>query len=115
MEDICRCQGDCKGQWKSVEGIWKSLGKRGHSTDSTLTCFPCLLAAQLSLVLERVDKWQFDSFALERASNGRPLSVLAFALFQRTGVTQRFRINETKLARYRGQAAGPAIDFKQQA
>ena len=51
-------------------------------------------------ILSKVDDWQFDSFALERVSNGRPLSLLAFALFKRTDLTSRFGIDEQKLARW---------------
>ena len=54
---------------------------------------------QLVLILACVDDWQFDSFALERATNGRPLSVLAFTLFKRFDINSRFGIDEVKLAR----------------
>jgi hypothetical protein len=45
--------------------------------------------AQLEAQLARVDDWQFDSFALAEASEGRPLSTLAFFLMQRNGLTRR--------------------------
>ena len=61
---------------------------------------PTHACTQLSRVLSRVDDWQFDSFALERASNGRPLSVLAFFLFSRARITKRFGIDPRKLARW---------------
>ncbi len=50
-------------------------------------------------MLSKVDDWQFDTFALERATNGRPLSALAFALFQRSELNTRFGIHEGKLVR----------------
>ena len=50
-------------------------------------------------VLSHVDDWQFDAFALERATDGRPLSLLAFALLKRQGITARLGINEHKLVR----------------
>ena len=54
---------------------------------------------QLSRVLARVDEWQFDSFALERASGGRPLSLLAFLLVRRVDLVGRFGLDEPKLVR----------------
>ena len=55
---------------------------------------------QLSRVLAHMHDWQFDAFALERATSGRPLSVMAFALFKRTDIVSRFNIDEGKLARF---------------
>ena len=55
---------------------------------------------QLELALSKVDDWQFDSFELERATNGRPLSVLAFALIKNAGLSTVLNLDERKLARY---------------
>ena len=54
---------------------------------------------QLSSALS-VDNWQFDSFQLEEASGGRPLSCLAFFLFKRSDLIAKFHLNETRLARF---------------
>ena len=50
-------------------------------------------------MLSKVDDWQFDSFALGRATDGRPLSFMAYTLFKRMGLTSHFGINEQKLVR----------------
>ena len=57
------------------------------------------LVLQVLTALSKVDDWQFDMFALERATSGRPLSLLAFALIQRAQLSQLFGINENKLVR----------------
>ncbi len=50
-------------------------------------------------MLAKVDDWQFDTFALERASNGRPLSVLGFLLLKRVDVVGKYGLDEAKLTR----------------
>jgi hypothetical protein len=60
------------------------------------------LYLQLARVLSKVDQWAFDTFALEEAAGGRPLSVLAFALIKRADMVRRFDLDETKLARLVG-------------
>ena len=57
------------------------------------------LTLQLLLALSKVDEWSYDSFHLEEASGGRPLSALSFALFKRSGIVSCLRLNEKKLAR----------------
>lgn len=44
---------------------------------------------QLEAVLAKVDDWQFDSFGLCTAANGRPLSALGFFLLKRSNLMQR--------------------------
>ncbi len=61
---------------------------------------------QLSRVLSTTEEWQFDSFALNSASGGRPLSALGFALFKRMGLITTFGLNEMKLARQGGEGKG---------
>ena len=56
--------------------------------------------AQLARVLARVEDWQYDMFALEDASRGRPLSVLAYALLTRMGVVHLLHLDETRLIRW---------------
>ena len=40
---------------------------------------------QVLSVLSKVDDWQFDAFKLSEVSNNRPLSMLSFVLFKRSG------------------------------
>ncbi len=75
----------------------------------------CLcLGAQLSLILGSVDEWQFDSFQLHDASQGRPLSCLAFHLFKRMDLVGRFHLNEKRLVRWAAarcvQTGGKCVD-----
>ena len=57
------------------------------------------LTLQLNAILSKADDWQFDSFALEAAANGRSLSCLGFHLIKRMGLVQAIGLDETKLAR----------------
>eukprot|EP00798_Chlamydomonas_sp_ICE-L_P004146 gene4146-14244_t len=54
---------------------------------------------ELSSVLANIDNWQFNTFSLEAASNGRPLSVLGYTLLSRTGLMAKYQMDETKLIR----------------
>ena len=54
---------------------------------------------QLLSALSTLDEWSYDSFHLEEASDGRPLSALSFALFKRSGIVSCLKLNENKLAR----------------
>lgn len=51
-------------------------------------------------VLARVDDWQFDAFKLNEVSNGRPLSMLSFALFKRCEIVDKWALNEHKLVKF---------------
>ena len=50
-------------------------------------------------LLARADDLQYDMWALAGATAGRPLSALAFFLFQRQGLLKHFRIKPLKLVR----------------
>lgn len=50
-------------------------------------------------MLAKADGWEFDSFALDEVTQGRPLSSLAFALFKRMDLVSTFDLDEKKLAR----------------
>ena len=50
-------------------------------------------------VLSKVDEWTFDSFKLSEATQGRPLSTLAFYLVQRYDIIKVLKLPEVKLAR----------------
>ena len=55
---------------------------------------------QLSKALGSIDAWQFDSFELEEASIGRPLSCLAFHLMKKMNIVKHFQLDEIKLTRF---------------
>ncbi len=54
---------------------------------------------QLSAALSKVEEWQYDTFALEHATGGRPLSALGFALIKKSGLVSALDLDEQKLAR----------------
>jgi hypothetical protein len=49
---------------------------------------------------EADNEWTFDAFALEEATDGHPLSTLAYFLFSNSGLMHTFNINALKLARF---------------
>uniref|UniRef100_A0A7S0RAQ3 Phosphodiesterase n=1 Tax=Chlamydomonas leiostraca TaxID=1034604 RepID=A0A7S0RAQ3_9CHLO len=51
-------------------------------------------------VLAKVDDWQFDAFKLNEVSNGRPLSMLSFALFKRCEIVDKWGLHEHKLVKF---------------
>lgn len=51
-------------------------------------------------VLASANDWQFDAFALAEATNGHPLSALAFFLFSKQGLIDQFKLKPTALARF---------------
>eukprot|EP00195_Chlamydomonas_chlamydogama_P005551 CAMPEP_0202896684 /NCGR_PEP_ID=MMETSP1392-20130828/5636_1 /ASSEMBLY_ACC=CAM_ASM_000868 /TAXON_ID=225041 /ORGANISM="Chlamydomonas chlamydogama, Strain SAG 11-48b" /LENGTH=2072 /DNA_ID=CAMNT_0049582125 /DNA_START=504 /DNA_END=6722 /DNA_ORIENTATION=+ len=55
---------------------------------------------KLSVLLAKVDEWQYDSFQLHDVTGGRPLSTLGFALIKRAGLVTRLNLNEAALARF---------------
>eukprot|EP00798_Chlamydomonas_sp_ICE-L_P003974 gene3974-14053_t len=55
---------------------------------------------EVTQALSQIDEWKFDTFALERAANGRPLSMLGFSLLQRVHKRSSFELNETKLVKF---------------
>ncbi len=53
-------------------------------------------------MLGKMEQWKFDAFELWEASNGRPLSLLAFALLTKGGVLPQAAVklfNKKRLAR----------------
>lgn len=47
-----------------------------------------------------MDDWQFDAFKLNEVSGGRPLSLLAFSLFKRCEMLDKFQLDEHKLVKF---------------
>ena len=61
---------------------------RGRVSGPAYSAAPLwLFFHQVLLVLAKVDDWQFDTFELEEASGGWPLSTLTFALFTKLRLT----------------------------
>ncbi|KAG2431307.1 hypothetical protein HYH02_013438 [Chlamydomonas schloesseri] len=54
---------------------------------------------KVAMLLSQAEDLQYDTWALADATGGRPLSVLAFYLFQRQGLIKRFHIKPLKLIR----------------
>ncbi|MEW5314060.1 MAG: hypothetical protein WDW38_005584 [Sanguina aurantia] len=52
------------------------------------------------LLVQASTEWQFDAWALDAASQGRPLSTLAYYLIHRAGLVQRFKLPGAQLARF---------------
>lgn len=55
---------------------------------------------QLAAALAGIESWQYSTFTLEEACQGRALSLLAFVLMRRTGLVEQFRLDESKLVRF---------------
>lgn len=51
-------------------------------------------------VLQSAHEWQFDAFALEKATSGHPLSTLAYFLFSKQGLIDHYQLRPTALARF---------------
>lgn len=58
------------------------------------------LPQQLTMALKGVEEWQYDSFALDSATSGRPLSCLAYFLLRQSNLIRKFHLNELKLVRW---------------
>jgi hypothetical protein len=50
--------------------------------------------------LQSANDWQFDAFALSEATNGHPLSTLAYFLFSKQGLVDHYQLRPTALARF---------------
>ena len=60
-----------------------------------------LLALQMERVLAKAyDGFSFDAFELAEASQGHPLSTLAYFLFHKSGLISNFNLHPIKLARF---------------
>ncbi len=71
----------------------------------TCACFVgrerVLRAVQVDrLLAQAADSWSFDTYALEEATDGHPLSVLAFWLLSTSGCTKDCNVSPTTLARF---------------
>lgn len=55
---------------------------------------------QVEQVLQSANEWQWDAFALAEATNGHPLSTLAYFLFSKQGLIEHYQLRPTALARF---------------
>ena len=62
-------------------------------------CAPSSTAPQVERLLAKSDSWEFDTWALQEATQGHALSVLGFYLMQRAGLVSRFKLSAPQLAR----------------
>jgi len=76
------------------------------ASSASFEALAALAATPSPAMLERAEQilatsheWQFDAFALAEATQGHPLSTLAFYLFQREDLVGHFGINPVTLAR----------------
>ncbi|KAG2425824.1 hypothetical protein HXX76_013449 [Chlamydomonas incerta] len=60
---------------------------------------PPTVIQEVERLLAKSDSWEFDTWALQEATQGHALSVLGFYLMQRAGLVTRFKLNPTQLAR----------------
>lgn len=52
------------------------------------------LPTEVESVLSQIGEWQFDSFKLSAAANGRPLSLLGFYLISRSELISKVRVTK---------------------
>ncbi len=62
------------------------------------TAFSLML--QVASLLQNVDAWTFNMFALDEATDCRPLSTIAFYLLKREGIVSTLLLDEHKLANF---------------
>eukprot|EP00667_Euglena_gracilis_P013266 EG_transcript_13675 len=55
---------------------------------------------QVIKLLEKIDDWDFDCFALDRATNGTPLFTTCYHLLYKYGLVQYFNIDHTILCNF---------------
>ena len=56
--------------------------------------------SQVVVALAHVGEWTYNMFDLDEATGGRPLSALAYHLFDQTGLTKRLKLDRIKLSRF---------------
>lgn len=86
----------------SISGPGPTNGRRS-SHQSKMAVIPSWISKSLESnevgkILETIDNWDFDVFALHDATNGNPLTVGGMYLMQRMGITDKIPIPKDKLA-----------------
>ncbi|GFH24218.1 phosphodiesterase [Haematococcus lacustris] len=78
--------------------------KPGHRGPDWETAQPPTLKPapmrEVEACLAAAHSWEFDAFQLTAVTGGRPLSVLAYWLLQKTGLVSAIRLDPAKLARW---------------
>lgn len=64
-----------------------------------LTLLLHAMMTQVERILARSDEWTFDAFSLDKATQGRPLSTLAFYLMSREGLLKHYNLEPLLVAR----------------
>jgi hypothetical protein len=59
-----------------------------------------LVPSQVVVALAHIGEWTYNMFDLDEATGGRPLSALAYHLFDQTGLTTRLKLDRVKLSRF---------------
>lgn len=54
----------------------------------------------LRAIMSKTEEWTFDVLEVAALSNGRPLLVVGFALFNKYGLIEKFNIDQTKLRNF---------------
>ncbi|GBF94222.1 hypothetical protein Rsub_06492 [Raphidocelis subcapitata] len=104
-------RGSATGALIGADGgrLTPGLGREGEGADSDAEAMAAAAAAMgpSPAMLERAEQilatsheWQFDAFALSEATQGHPLSTLAFYMFQREELVSHFGISPLTLARF---------------
>ena len=70
------------------------------SADSTYSSNRLLQLNGLKQCLDSVDNWAFDVFELERESDGLPLQVLTWHIFNKHNLIEEFNLDHIKLVQF---------------
>ena len=57
-------------------------------------------AEEINSILEKIDEWDFDVFALQKATNNSPLFSVCYRLLYQYGLVQHFNIDHTVLVNF---------------
>ncbi|MEW5319801.1 MAG: hypothetical protein WDW38_010928 [Sanguina aurantia] len=79
-------------------GVGGSAARRRSVTARAALQLP--LMEEVERCLFASDAWQYDVFELESATDGHALSTLAFYLFQKAGLLQKFKLDGPSLVRF---------------
>lgn len=84
----------------ATRGANEEDGSPRYSDDAASDGPAVSIPTHMETVLATVDDWCFDAFKLDEVCQGHPLSTLAFYLFSRNGLIQKYDLEEVRLARF---------------
>ena len=84
----------------SMEAGWDAASPETSAAAIPAWITKSLETPTIGALLEKFEDWDFDVFALDAATNGRPLTVGAMFLFEKMGVLDKLMIARDKLAAY---------------